>query len=108
MIGFADTRFKTGTAIMPGFLKPTNKAVSSKKDNMPMNIKNEILERLGEPKNLLKVEVKEVGNKLYRANVVCCDYEPEHFIPSISRPYSWYIDARYKELIFKPEIVKVY
>ena len=86
------------------------KKVDEDKDSCFDNIKYQVIKSLGRPKDLMKVEVKNVGGNNYRVNIVCSNYKNGCMIPTISRPNSYYVTTNDVDdtLNFQPDIVKSY
>lgn len=95
---------------MPGFLQPVdrikglkNKDTEDQKSiSFPANkerdkyisiIETILLDKFDSLREFHKLEIRAVGHKLYRANVVYMKYVKGSYLPVFSRPYSYYVDV---------------
>jgi hypothetical protein len=91
--------------------KPIQDQENKKKvDSSIAKIEKTILDTVGEPPHFWKMEIKPVGNKCYRANMVCSKLEKTSMFPNVYRPHSYYVIANNNNdlLTFKPELTKLY
>lgn len=85
---------------------------SDKVNSIHKKIIKNLLDSLGTPPHLRRVEVRKVGLNVYRVNVVCPNYKKGSYIVSSQRPHSYYVTVEKNDEVidikFNPPVKQTY